>query len=154
MELQSPSTVADPEGLVRDEVRRGEQLGTVGQVERVHVPLEHGVTHREMGEQRIGASGVPQADRLEADLAHRCLLHLGSQGPREELRAEADAEDRDAAIDRVPGDCPHLLDERLLVGVLHVVGAAEDDEAADLVEVGCRVPVQRLPDSWSRRRPR
>ncbi len=45
----------------------------------------------------------------------------------------------------VPGDCPHLLDERLLVGVLHVVGAAEDDEAADLVEVGCRVPVQRLP---------
>ena len=51
-----------------------------------------------------------------------------------ELPAEADAEERDPAIDRLPDQVGGLLDERLFVGVPDVERGAEDDDARDVVE--------------------
>ena len=89
---------------------------------------------------------VGRMDRLEADLAGRSLADLRVERPGEELPPEADAEERDPALEALPDEVGGLLDEGLLVGMLHVERGAEDDDPSDVVERRSRVRlVERVP---------
>jgi hypothetical protein len=146
VELRAPRKVSDAEGLIGDVVARGQQRGALGEVERVHVPLEGHVAISEVGEEEIVRGIAGRMDRFEADLAFRALADLRIQGPREELAPEADAEEGDPAIERLPDHVGRLLDERLLVGVLDVERGTEDDDAPHVVERRPRlIGLQRVP---------
>ena len=103
---------------------------------------------RRRGARAAGSSAAAggRADRFEADLAHGRLHHGSVERPRQHLRAEADAEVGHAAVDGLERELSGILDEGLLVGVLDVVGAAEQHHPGDAVERRAGLAVERFPD--------
>ena len=122
--------------------RGGERLGAVGQVEDVAVPVQDLGAGSEAAEHRV--LGVADLDRGEADLRPLPRPHLGPERPRQQLRAEADAEHR-----QLP---PHRLGQPLALGrqrrealdLVDVHRPAHDDRAGDLLVRRQRLAGERL----------
>jgi hypothetical protein len=134
--LHAPCAVAGAERLVAHAVACREQRGTGGWLERVHVPLEDHVAVAVVAEQRVGGRGRIGPHDLEPHLAVRGLADLRVERPCQDLRAEADPQERDLPLNRLQGQLPYLFDERLLLRVLHVVRAAEQHHAVHVRQIG------------------
>ena len=78
--------------------RPRQQVGSVGQVEGFAVPVEDRRVRRQAADDRV--AGVADPDRPEADLGRRPGADLGAERGGDQLRAEADAEDRLVRLDR------------------------------------------------------
>ena len=139
VELHAVGALSDPEGLVRIRGRRREQRGAFGELERVAVPLERRAGPGEAREDRVVAGRIRREDRQDADLRDAAGGDARAEARREELHAEACAEERRAGVDRI-GDQALLSDEP---GMLPLVGrahrAAHRDDRVDAVEPGQRV---------------
>ena len=99
-----------------------------------------------MADERIGRRLGLETDLFEPHLTGGGLADGRVERPGEHLRTEADAQERDLSVDRLQRQFADILDERLLVGVLHVEGAAEEHDALNGVQVGTRHgAIQRVP---------
>ena len=99
-----------------------------------------------MAEERIGRRRGLETDLFEPHLTDGGLADGRVERPREHLRSEAHAQERDLSVDGLQRQFADVLDERLLVGVFHVEGAAEEHDALHGVEVGTRHgAIQRVP---------
>ena len=125
VELDSPR-VSDAERL-RADTAAGQLHGACRERMRVVVPLERVESLGQGRRNGIGSSGVGELDRIPADLRLGRAEDVGAGRPRDELRAEADAEQRRAVLEQ-PFEPPQLGAQPavplLLVGVHR---AAEDD---------------------------
>ena len=146
MPLDSPGPVTDSVRLVADALAGREQGRAFRKLVGVHVPLEHPVAEGIVAEERVVVGRGRRPDRLVSDFLSGALTTSRPSDQGEQLGAEADAQVWDAAVDRVEGELARLLDERMLVGLVHVVGAAEHDDASRAVERRARVAVDRLPN--------
>src|SRR5690606_25875553 len=88
--------ITDTERLVAADGRRREPFGTLGQVERVAMPMQH----RDVGEvaQRRGAALGRQVERRPAYFLRSRRVDAGAERSRHELGAEADAERGSARV--------------------------------------------------------
>ena len=99
-----------------------------------------------MADERIGRRIGLQTDLFEPHLTGGGLADGCVERPGEHLRSEAHAQERDLSVDGLQRQFADVLDERLLVGVFHVEGAAEEHDALNGVEVGTRHgAIQRVP---------
>jgi hypothetical protein len=118
VELDTPGGVADSEGLEADAVpREGNAAGR--EVEGVAVPLERLETLGRCGEEGIAGGLGGQLDFVPADLLLHRRPHMRPRGLRDQLAAEADAEERQLCgqepLDQVvlrakPGMLVYLID--------------------------------------------
>ena len=122
--------------------RGGERASALGQVEDVAVPVQNRRLGRQRAEHRVVA--VLHLDRREADLRPLPRPHLGAQGPREELGAEAGAEHRYLPVDRPRQPLALGLQLRMAAKVVDVHRAAHRHHAVDLLVGGQRVAGQRF----------
>jgi hypothetical protein len=94
MKLQSVRAIAESKRLVRASGSARQVYGARRQVERVGMPLEH-----VLGAVEVAAEWVPTdlgrgMQAIPADLAHVVGPHAGTQRRGQQLRAEADSQDR------------------------------------------------------------
>ena len=109
------------------------------QLEGIAVPLEDPFAVFAVRKQRILSPLIAEADVIPADFFLAVGFNLGAKGARDELRTEADAEDRDTALHRIV-DQAHLGNEVRMIR--HVVDAhrpPEDDEPVVAIEAGLRI---------------
>jgi len=135
MKLHAPRTVAQAKRLSRHVIARREQVRASGEIEGILVPLENPITGLERAQQDVALSRSGEAHRLEAKLAHRRSVDPGTEGAGQHLRPEADAEHRQPGVHRPPHQISFGEQIRVLVGLVNIHLAAEDDEAVDLLQV-------------------
>ena len=128
--------LAQTVGLARGVVV-GEQLRAVRELEAVVVPLEGVDPLRQHADDRIVPAGVVESTSCQPTSARGAGPTRAPDRAGDQLRAEADAEERDLARDR-PADELGLIGEPGVLGVLvRVHGAAEDhDRVVALRRVG------------------
>ena len=80
----------------------------------------------------------------EADLRPLALPHLGAESPRQELRPEADAEDRHLAAHRLRQPLALVAERRVGLEVVDAHRAAHRDDPVDLVVRRQRVAGERF----------
>ncbi len=144
MELEPPGPLPRPEGLVRNRVAGGQKRRPGGEIERVVVPLEHQVAVPVDGEEAVVARIPSGTKGVEPHLADGGGTHGGPERPGEQLAAEADPQHRKAAGDRLRQQPALAEEERVVLGLLHVHPAAEDDEARAIIRGGEPVPFVRV----------
>lgn len=139
VELQAVGVFPGTEGLVGVEVAFGEAHRAVRQIEGVFVPVEDGDLRPARAEDGVGDAAFGQRDSAEPDLAGRTTVDGCPQGACQQLRAQADAQDRQLAVDS--GFYQRLLggEEGVFVGLIDSHRAAHDNEPADLVCNGRRI---------------
>ena len=146
MELRRPGAIAEPERLVRDAVVRREQRRVLRQVEGVHVPLEGRFTVLQQVEQRIAAAAAVRLidtnpiSRSGARCTDRPSAHARACAPKQMPRYGS------SPRHRVADHVAHGVEEGLLVGMLGVEGAAEQDHRARVAKVGHGLAADRVPD--------
>ena len=101
VELQPPGAPADAEGLARPVAAR-EQRARRRHVERVVVPLEGREPTGQAAEQRVVPGGRRQRDVVPADLGLQRDGRAAAGGLGQQLAAEAEAERRQAGLERGP----------------------------------------------------
>ena len=131
MELRGPGAIAQPERLVGDAVAGREQRRALGQLEGVHVPLERRIAvdqqrpaadrRRDASVRRIGTKPISRTGALCTD--SRAPTRAPARRSRSRGRARRAPTCRARQV-------AHRVQERLLVGVLDVERAAEQDDRA------------------------
>src|SRR5437867_3134324 len=99
MELDPPGVRAEPVCLQTDGAL-GERDGRRGRADLIAVPLEGLEAARQRGEQRIAAALRHQRDLAPADLRLAGPARRSTAGLGEELRAEADPEQRRVRLEQ------------------------------------------------------
>ena len=124
MELHAPRALAEPVGLAGGVVL-GEELGARGQLEAVVVPLERLEPGRQDAEHRILSAGRVGLDHVPPHLvaSRRPDARPGRAG--DQLGAEADAEERHLAVDRVAEEGGLVGEPRMLRVLVGMHRAAE-----------------------------
>src|SRR5262245_34247363 len=138
MELDPVHEIAEAEGLLL--VRRGAgEVPRVGRkLVRVAVHVEDGERRLEDTEHQVVPSVVRQRDRGPTDLAPLARVDACPEHLRDQLRTEADAEDRTSSGERALYE-PGLGGEEGMAGaVVHRHRAAEHDEPAHAPEIARR----------------
>ena len=154
MELQGDRAPADLEGLVRAARVGGQAHGSGRQIERLAVPVERQVLGREL-ERRLHAGDA--LDREPADLLRRSGVHAGAERAGQELRTEADAEHRHAAVDGLADELLLGPQPGELMLVVHAHGPAHGNQGVDLLGARQRVAGEEPRESElhaPRRQPR
>ncbi len=100
------------------------------------MPLEDPVAGVEGREQRICLARLRDPDRLESQLADRCPVDTRIEGPRQHLRAQADAQHRQPGVDGAPHQVPLGQQVRIALDFVDIHLAAKNDKATDLPELG------------------
>ena len=77
---------------------------------------------------RIGETGVVDVDLVPADLRRRGRADVRADRARDQLRAEADAEERHFAVDRLADERGLVGEPRMLCVLVGVHRAAEDHD--------------------------
>ena len=139
VELQAVGGLAVAESLVRAVGVRSEVNGAVGDLEGVPVPLEDGFDVAEVGEEGVLPTRSRALDPGPADLLHRVGANLGAERLGEELRPEADAEDRHLALDRLGDQLDFACEVGVLFDLVDVHGAAEHDHSVVPLEARARM---------------
>jgi hypothetical protein len=135
MELDAPCEAAGAEALRAAAFRACVDLDRAGRrLDAVLVPVQRVRAARDLREHRVVGD---HGDRRPGDEAARQSRDLAAQCVRQQLRAEADAEERDLALHRLADQLDLGLELRLPRRLL----AAEGDDAVDLVEGRQRVEV-------------
>ncbi len=128
MELHAIGGAADPEGLLRNRLRRCELSRVRRQRESVGMPLKDRECRGTRPKNRIGAPGICQRDIVPAELQFPRQEVCRAERPRQDLRAKADAKDR-AILRGVVG---HQAGKRWQVGMRVIIRrclfAAKDDQ--------------------------
>ncbi len=75
--------------------------GAGRKIERVRMPLEHVLVAAEVSAQRVAFCRGRGMQSVPANLAHIVRPHVGAQRRGQQLRAQADSEDGNAARQRV-----------------------------------------------------
>ena len=145
VELDRPGALSQPVGLLRG-VASGEQLGVGGKLEGVVVPLEGVDPAGEHADDRVLQPGIIEDDLVPSHLGIGGAADARARGAGDQLRAEADPEERNLTIER-SADERGLVREPGMLGVLvRVHRAAEDhDRVVALRRVGLRTAVDRDP---------
>ena len=142
VELDPPGVLpVDAERLVRCELARRQHLRAGRRLEDVVVPLVDAGGRLEEPEDRIVRRRGSRADLEPPDLTLRGLLHVAAEGPREELRPEADPEDGDVLLDRVLEEHAFRPEQRHAVLIPGVGVPAHGDECGEVVEVDVVEPL-------------
>ena len=92
------------------------------------MPLVDVERARRAGQERVALGGLVELDRHPADLARGHALGAAVERLGDQLRAEADAEHRQAARVRVGDDLALALERRVAVRAVRVDDAAEHDQ--------------------------
>ena len=126
------------------------------------MPLRTRRTPRPSGKERVGGARIGELDVQQPNLRDRIPRHRSPKGPGQELGPEADPQDGQTTQRRLP-DGGRLGDEPGETSVLvHVHGAAEDEQRIRSGQRGNRVALVQLdgghlgavfvqeptPDSW------
>ena len=96
VELQSVGAIAETESLVRAGRRAGQVHSARRKVEGVRVPLEHMLIAIEMAAERIATGRGCGMKTIPANLADVVRSHACAERRGQQLRAEANAQDRNA----------------------------------------------------------
>src|SRR6185312_12509111 len=95
MELQAVSTRAYAEGLVRIQRAAGQQRRAAWQIERFGMPVDdQQLREPARAEHRVAESVIGQHHRAGANLVEASAVHRGAERGREQLCAEAYAQQR------------------------------------------------------------
>ena len=137
MALQAERALPDGDGLNRATGRGGEHLGTVRRPAHLGaMPLQEAAALRQAREQRVSGGAGAQLDLEHPDLRRGGRPDLAAQRIREQLMAEADAEERHGARQH------RLANRGLLIGqpgVLRllpdVLGPAHDPERVESAQI-------------------
>src|SRR5437868_569982 len=97
MVLQTVDVLSYAISLIAASLRMSKQLGAGGQVERLAVPMENRLRRRQSLVQAIARGGGGPLHGIPADLRGAVLVHASAEGFGDQLRSEADAENRRAA---------------------------------------------------------
>ena len=142
---------AEPDGLILIARRSGKANRAHRQREVVGMPLAHVEVGREAAEHRIPAGRRREKDLVDPELGLHSAVAVRAEGRREQLRAKAHTEIRDAGEHRLANRLLLGRDPGMLVVVPHVHARAHDDEEVVLAPVGDRLtlvehdPVDRDP---------
>ena len=148
MEEHAPGA-AEAEGLQLGQGRAGERRRALGQVEDVAVPVQDHRAGSEGAEDRV--AGIEDLDRGEADLLPLPRPHRSAERAGQELGAQADAEDRDLAADRLGQPRALAGQSRVEIDLVDVHRPAHEHGAGDLVVVGQRLAGQRFDGAHGER---
>ena len=119
----------DAEGL--DAGRAAREHDRTAARAAVVVPLVHVELRRRAREQRIARGRLGELDRHPADLAGRQALGAAAGRLRDQLRAQADAEHRQAARVRIGDDLALAIERRVAVRSVRIDDAPEDDQTVE-----------------------
>ena len=132
--------------------------GAVRDVETTAVPLEDRGFRVQWRQYRIGQAIRRFLHGIPADFRNLVARYRRAQHVRQQLRAEADAEDRLALLEHAFNRAQFGAQVRAMRLVGHVHGPPEHDQAAIPVHLGLRVwfafeigeadPVSTPPDQW------
>ncbi len=139
MELKAVDAIAVAKRLVSARRRRCEVDRALRDVERIAVPLEDLLGGAKVGQQRILPPGLRDRDVVPADLLYRVRAHRCAQRLGDKLRTEADAEGRDAPLDRISNHAHLGLEVGVGVGLIDAHRSAEDREPVVAVQARLRV---------------
>ena len=101
MKLQPISSIAESKCLVRAGLCAGQVYRARWKVEGVRMPLEHVLGAVEVAAKWISTGGGRWMQAIPADLAHVVGPHVGAERRGQQLRAQTDAEDGNAAGQRI-----------------------------------------------------
>ena len=124
---------ADGKGLVGTDGGAGQVHGAFGNVELVAMPMEHGDAVQ-FGEGR-GQARIGKRERRKADFLDAQRVDPGAQRSRNELRAQADAQQRLAAVQPAAHGRQLLGDEGIKRLVIGTYGSAQHDEQVGTPQV-------------------
>jgi hypothetical protein len=127
MELHAPGALAEPVGLRADLVA-GELDRPERDLERVGVPLVGGEAARQRADHVVGRRSRAQVDLAPADLRRAGAVHRGAGGARQQLGAQADAEHRLPAAQRLRQQLDLGAQVGVPAGLVDVHPSAEHDE--------------------------
>ena len=99
------------------------------------MPLEGVDALGQDAEHGIGAAGLVHVDGVPADLGARGRADVRADGAGDQLRAEADAEERHLAVDRLADEVGLVGEPRVLAVLVGMHRAAEDHDR--VVPLGC-----------------
>jgi glycerol kinase len=120
MKLDAPDPILDPIAL-ETHVAAGERGRVISQWHLIAVPLKRVETARERAEHRVTRGLRSQPDLVPADLRTQGTTRARASRLGDQLRTEADAEHRNALLQRARQEAPLHRDPGVL-GVLHGVG--------------------------------
>ena len=127
VELHAPGGLAEAEAVDRDR-RAGEQRRVLGQLDAVGVPAVGAEALGQRAEQRVRRGLGQRLDLVPADLRVGDAHDLAARGRDQQLRAEADAEQRLAALERRADQRDLVLEVAQARRVGDVLLAAEHDD--------------------------
>lgn len=127
MKLQSQHLIAHTEGLMRAGVGGGKQGGLPWNFELITVPVQHWRSRCQRRQHRIRPC-LRQGDGAKADFLVAHGRHSRTQSTSNELRAQADAEDRLAAGKALANEFEFIRQERVGRFVESTDGSAQHDE--------------------------
>ena len=146
MELEAVGVVAVTEGLLLALRAARQMRGAIGDVEAAAMPLEHGGLRLQRRKDRVRHALGRLLQRVPADFRNLVSTHRRAQHMRQQLRAQADPEDRLALFEHA-FDGDHLVAQvRALRMVFHVHRPTQHDQAAVAVDVelGVRMALEIL----------
>ena len=123
--------------------RAGEQRRVLGQLDAVGVPAVGAEALGQRAEQRVRGGLRQRLDLVPADLRVRDAHDLAARGGHQQLRAEADAEQRLAPLERRGDQRDLVLQVAQARRVVDVLLAAEHDDpvvAGGSSGAGCPTP--------------
>ena len=131
VELHAPGRPAQPERLQAGR-RPGERHGARREPEPVRVPLQDDRVRIEPAEERVVRGGGAQGDGMPAVLRDGRRPDLAAQDARQQLCAQAHAEDRHAVAEQRPDRVALGREPRVLGVGVRVHAAPEDDRGVRL----------------------
>ena len=97
------------------------------------MPLKHHLGRLAAAEHGIVAPRLRQFDLIPADLLHAIRIDSRTKRLGHKLRAEADAEDRQFGIDRLPNPADFIGKKRITIRLVHIHRPAHHDQPRKLL---------------------
>jgi len=136
MELEGVGKVPQAECLIPVEIALREKNPSLGHVEGLFVPVDDRYRVPVWPHDQVSLPFGRQGNLADSHLENGAALHARVEGGREKLGSEANAEDRELALDRVAQE-PTLMHQMRVVGsIVYAHGAPHHDDTADFIHAG------------------